>query len=142
MPIDRSINKWQFMIALAHADKRFLKVEKKYLRDKIISHAHAAIQDSLLRALDESTFNAPHIDFDKFAIKAPEDKVDLLMLAHELFWVDDHLDDREKAALDSIMVEIRQDKDALLLLKETLPTWNKDHGERCLRTYVENIFNG
>ena len=142
MPIDRSINKWKFMIALAHIDNRLLRVEKEYLREKITEQAHEAIQESLLRYLEESTLKRPAVDFDKFSIKTPEDKVDTLYLAHELFWVDNHLDDREKAALDEIMTWIRKDKDALLLLKETLPEWNKDLGERCLRSHIEEVFNG
>lgn len=131
------------MISLAHVDNRYMKTEKDYLIGKIKEFAHPGIQDSLINIAQEAGLKAPKPDFVKFAIKEPEDKIDMLFMAHELFWVDGHLDDREKYALDHILSEVRKDKEALLLLKQELEKLDRTKpDEKCLKAHIEEFFYG
>lgn len=143
MELNRSQTKWLFMIALAHVDNRFMKVEKDYLKEKVEALAHPAIRDFLISRIEEGVIRAPKPDFEQFAIKTPEDKIDVLFMAHELFWVDGHFDDREKFALDYILAKIRKDKDALLLLKDRIKDLDrKKPDQECLKAHIEDFFYG
>lgn len=138
MPYEHELEKWRFLIALAHVDKKLMREERDFLYENIQQHAEEGLQPLLLQELKDGIFDAPEPKFDVFHLKDSRDKIDLLHMAHALFWADNDLDDREKFCLDKILEDIKSDTDTLALLKEELPSWSEhDEGEKCLKRYVE-----
>ncbi len=137
MSYDNEYQKWKFLIALAHVDKRLMLEEQDFLYDKIKTHADESLHARLYLEVKDCVLYPSPPNFHLFAINAIEDKVDLLTLAHKLFWSDGDLDPREKLCLDRIVLEIKKDMEALALLQNSMPDWDNDEGTKALITYIE-----
>jgi len=130
--------KWRCLIALAHVDGRLMRDEQEFLKAHIQENAPEALQPRLMDEMTEDMFG-PKKDVDIYfhQISRPQDRVDLLKMAYDLFWADGNLDQTEKAAFDFIIEEIKQDDESFSVLKQSVESWGGGGLTEVLKGYLD-----
>lgn len=97
-----SYNKWRCLIALAHIDKKLQPTEKEFFSKKLSDLGHEAATAEQLDTFRDDLENPknPEIFFKK--VEDRLEKLDLLRLAYELFWIDGEFDERERKAYEAM----------------------------------------
>ena len=129
--------KWRFLIALAHVDGKLMREEQQFLREKIQEHAPEGMHHRLFDEMMEDMLSPKPPDLFFYKIEEAKDKVDVLNLAHMLFWADGDFGDEEKAFLDEVLEAIKADEATLSLLKEDMASWDGSEAKTELKAYVE-----
>lgn len=99
---DSSFNKWRCLIALAHVDSKLQPTERDFISRKLRSLEEEYLTEEHMEILLKDLKNQqdPEEFFEE--IESENDKIELLRLSYQLFWVDGEFDDREKKAFDTI----------------------------------------
>ena len=103
-----SFNKWRCLIALAHIDAKLQPTERQFFVEKLNNLESEYITEPQMAALLDDLKNKknPQPFFDK--IDSELQKLQLLRLAYELFWVDGEFEDRERKAFDFMRGNLAQ----------------------------------
>ena len=132
--------KWRTLIAMAHVDKRFMREEQQFLRDKIQNDAPPAMSSQLMQEMAEDMLNPkpPDMLFDRIA--QPQDKVQALILSHELFWADGDMDDSEEDIFRFMLKSIRDVPSASEALDQEMQNWDvSDPKLDALKNLIESV---
>lgn len=97
-----SFNKWRCLIALAHIDAKLQPTERQFFVEKLQNLESEYITEPQMEVLldDLKKKKQPQPFFEK--IDSELQRIELLRLAHELFWVDGEYEDRERKAYEFI----------------------------------------
>lgn len=97
-----SYNKWRCLIALAHVDNKVQPSEKEFFINKFKSLENEGITEEQMAVFKADLQKAQ--DPKQFFLKVEDrlEKLDLLRLAYELFWIDGEFDDRERKAFEDM----------------------------------------
>lgn len=132
--------KWRTLIGMAHVDKRFMREEQSFLKERIEKNAPAAMVSQLMKEMMEDMFSPrpPDVLFDRIA--DPKHKVETLIMSHELFWADGNLHEDEREIFTYMIRAILKGETAKAQLDAELASWDTSDEERKdLKEMIENV---
>ena len=137
---DSEYYKWRTLIAMAHIDKRLMKEEQQFLRKKIEELAPPAMHFQLFQDMTEDVLSPKPADMLFDRISEPGDKVEALILSHELFWADGNLDEAEEDIFRFMTKSVKSGETSHAILQEKMAGWSDDDEEKkSLKALIERV---
>lgn len=105
---NNSFNKWRCLIALSYIDKKLQPTEKQFFVNKFKTMDNAVITQYQMDTFRDD-FKKPKVPGTFFhKINDRLEKIDLLRLSYELFWVDGDFDERERKAFEGMKLYLSE----------------------------------